>query len=77
MGGRKDLRNTEDSLLSLGNNPFKQTLLVVLIDNEHIGPTLYSEFHKIKVLGIPKTSDKHGSKGTMLPFIFIYGIFFC
>lgn len=48
---------------------------MVLIDNELTSLTLYSEFHRIKVLGTPKTSDEHGSKATLVfPFL-IYGLF--
>lgn len=49
---------------------FQQTLLVVLKGNELIGPILYSEFHRIKVLGTPKTSDKHGSKATLVSLLY-------
>lgn len=50
-------------------------LLVALMENELSGPTLYSEFHRIKILGTPKTSDKHGSKTTPVFPFFIYGLF--
>lgn len=75
MDGRKDLRNTEESLFSYGKNPFQQTLLVVLTDNELTSPTtLYSEFHRIKILGTPKNSYKHESKATLVFLLFICGL---